>query len=64
MIETLFWGIGLVMIIEGLVYVLAPSAVEDLLERLKQLPLENRRMFGALCMALGALILYAVVRFI
>ena len=64
MIEALLWGLGLVMVVEGLVYVLAPHAVEDLLERLKSLPLQKRRNFGGLCAMLGLLILYSVQRFL
>ena len=44
---------GLVLVIEGLVYALAPSLVEQLLEALKAMPLQTRRNFGLGAVALG-----------
>ena len=35
MIEALLWGLGLVLLIEGLVYGLAPQTIDQLLEQLK-----------------------------
>ncbi len=52
-------GLGLVLLIEGLVYALAPSLVEDLLAALRSLTLEQRRLFGLLAMALGLCVLMA-----
>ncbi|MEM6896344.1 MAG: DUF2065 family protein [Pseudomonadota bacterium] len=45
---------GLVLLLEGLVYALAPSLVEDLLEALRSLSLETRRLIGLLAMTAGA----------
>lgn len=59
MIANILLAIGLVMIIEGLVYALAPSLVEDLLEALRNLSLEMRRTFGLLVMVLGVCFLFA-----
>jgi len=59
MIANLLLAIGLVCIIEGLVYALAPSLVEDLLEALKQMSLEMRRVFGFLVIVLGVCFLLA-----
>lgn len=56
MINWLILGLGLVFLIEGLVYALAPHLVEDLLEALKQLPLDQRRIVGFLAMALGVVL--------
>ena len=53
----IFLALGLVLIVEGLVYALAPSLIEDLLEALRRLPLETRRMVGLGAMALGVLLL-------
>ena len=55
----MLYGIGLVLLIEGLVYALAPSLVEDLLEALKNLSLEMRRTFGFLVLVLGVCFLLA-----
>jgi uncharacterized protein len=46
LIGTLFLGLGLVLIIEGLVFALAPSRLEDVLEMLRRLPIEARRLIG------------------
>ena len=64
MITALLWGLGLVLVIEGLVYALSPSVVETLLEQLKKLPLSERRRFGILVALFGTLILYVVVRYL
>ncbi|MEM9350699.1 MAG: DUF2065 family protein [Pseudomonadota bacterium] len=47
-------GLGLVLIVEGLVYALAPSLVEQLLQTLKELPIEARRLIGFVALAAGA----------
>ena len=60
MISTILHGLGLVLIIEGLVYVLAPHFVEKILVSLKEMPNEQRRMVGACMALLGGLILLLV----
>ena len=64
MIEAFLWGIGLVLVIEGLVYALVPVMVDNLLQALKDLPLSARRRFGILTALLGAVILLAVSRYL
>lgn len=54
----LLTGLGLVLLIEGLVYALAPSIVEDLLAALRQLSLEQRRIVGMCALALGVAFLW------
>lgn len=49
-------ALGLVLIVEGLVYALAPSLIEDLLAALKALPLETRRLIGFLALTCGAIL--------
>ncbi|GAA4223365.1 DUF2065 domain-containing protein [Sagittula sp. NFXS13] len=51
-------GIGMVLVIEGLVYALAPSLVERLLEALREMPLEARRTVGLLSAVTGILVLW------
>ena len=63
MIEAFLWGIGLVLVIEGLVYALAPAIVDNLLKALKDMDLSARRRFGSLTTLLGAVILLAVSRY-
>ena len=54
----LLTGLGLVLVIEGLVYALAPSLVEDLLAALRNLTLDQRRMVGLGAVALGVALLW------
>lgn len=56
MIATILLALGLVLIIEGLAYALAPSLVEKMLESLKSTPLETRRWVGIGCIALGVVV--------
>ena len=51
-------GIAMVLIIEGLVYALAPSLVERLLESLRAMPIETRRTLGLVTVATGLLLLW------
>jgi uncharacterized protein YjeT (DUF2065 family) len=53
MIEALLWGLGLVLVIEGLVYALAPSAIERLFEAYRSLTIDQRRAMGLVSVALG-----------
>ena len=53
MIGTALLAIGLVLIVEGLVYALAPSLVEQLLAQLQLLSEEQRRLIGLIGVALG-----------
>jgi uncharacterized protein YjeT (DUF2065 family) len=48
----------MLLVIEGLVYALAPSLVERLLETLRDMPLDMRRNFGLLCVAGGLVVLW------
>jgi len=56
----LLTGLGLVLLIEGLVYALAPSIVEDLLAALRSLTLEQRRLVGFAAMLAGLFLLWFV----
>ena len=51
-------AVGLVLILEGLVYALAPSVLEELLEMMKQLPIQARRQIGLLCIVTGMILLW------
>ncbi len=53
MIGIALLAIGLVLIVEGLVYALAPSLVEQLLEALRSIPHGQRRTVGLIALALG-----------
>ena len=56
--EYILLAIGLVLVLEGLVYALAPSIIEELLAALKSLSIEQRRMVGLGACALGAVFLW------
>lgn len=51
-------GIGLVLVIEGLVYALAPSLVERLLEALRLMSIPQRRQLGLLTLATGVALVW------
>lgn len=56
---TVLLALGLVLVVEGLVWALAPSLVEDLLAALRTLSLPERRLAGLTALALGAALLGA-----
>jgi len=58
MIATAFLALGLVLIVEGLAYALAPSLVERLLATLKTLPEDMLRRMGLAALALGVLLVW------
>ncbi|UWQ29874.1 MULTISPECIES: DUF2065 domain-containing protein [unclassified Leisingera] len=51
-------ALGLVLIAEGLVYALAPSLVERLLEMLRALSEDQRRNAGLAALALGLILVW------
>ena len=55
---TILLAIGLVLCVEGLVFALAPSRLEDIMEILRQIPPETRRMIGLLALALGVILVW------
>ncbi|NNF24001.1 MAG: DUF2065 family protein [Rhodobacteraceae bacterium] len=59
----LFLGLGLVLVLEGLVFALAPSRLDDILEMMRAIPPETRRLIGLAAVALGVC-LVAVARMI
>ncbi len=56
--STLLLGLGLVLVIEGLVFALAPNRLEELLEAMKQMPIDTRRMLGLGAVALGVFLVW------
>lgn len=59
-VTDILTGIALVLIIEGLVYALAPSLVERLLETMRDMPLEARRLTGLIALGLGVGLLWMI----
>ncbi|QIE44941.1 DUF2065 domain-containing protein [Pseudohalocynthiibacter aestuariivivens] len=51
-------ALGLVLIVEGLVYALAPQIVERMLEALRSIPPEARRTIGMLALISGLILVW------
>lgn len=58
MMQTALLALGLVLVVEGLIYAIAPSIVEDLLAALRGMSLDQRRVFGMAAMALGVALVW------
>ncbi|GAA6192980.1 hypothetical protein NBRC116597_29010 [Phaeobacter sp. NW0010-22] len=58
MMATIFLALGLVLIVEGLAYALAPSLVERMLEVLRSLPESARRQVGLITLVIGVILLW------
>ena len=54
----ILWGIGLVLIVEGLALALAPLRMEDLLRVLSRIGQDHRRMIGLAAMAVGGVLVW------
>jgi uncharacterized protein YjeT (DUF2065 family) len=59
MIETALLALGLVLIVEGLVYALAPSLIDRMLVALATVPPEARRLMGLLALVSGLVLVWA-----
>ncbi len=59
MVETTLLALGLVLFVEGLVYALAPSLIEQLLIALRAMPVEARRLMGLITLVLGLILIWA-----
>ncbi|MEO9651521.1 MAG: DUF2065 domain-containing protein [Roseobacter sp.] len=57
--STLLLALGLVMIVEGLAYALAPSLIERMLEMLRTLPEDAIRQVGLLIVVTGFILVWA-----
>ncbi|MEJ2035137.1 MAG: DUF2065 domain-containing protein [Maritimibacter sp.] len=51
-------GFGLVLVIEGLVFALAPSRLDSLVEMMAALSQEQRRMIGLVAVAAGVALVW------
>ncbi|WP_420408830.1 DUF2065 domain-containing protein [Hoeflea sp.] len=56
--STLFLAIGLVLVVEGLAYALAPSFIRRMAEELPKLGDEQLRVFGVAALAIGVGLVY------
>lgn len=55
---TILLALGLVCVVEGLVFALAPSRIEDFLETMRQMPVDARRLLGLAALAIGVLMIW------
>ena len=51
-------AIGLVLVVEGLVFALAPSRLEEMLALIARMPVETRRLIGLTALAMGVLLIW------
>lgn len=58
MMATILLALGLVLIVEGLAYALAPSLIERMLEALRQIPMAARRQVGLLALVSGLILVW------
>lgn len=56
--STLILAIGLVLAVEGLVFALAPSRLEEVLDALRSMSPERRRMIGLAALAVGVALIW------
>ena len=61
MIAYLLLALGLVLIVEGLAWALAPSFIEQALALLAALSADQRRQVGFLAAALGGVFVWAAI---
>ncbi|MHC0053229.1 DUF2065 domain-containing protein [Actibacterium sp. D379-3] len=54
----LLLAIGLVLVVEGLVFALAPSRLDEMLAAIARLPVDTRRMLGLVAVALGVALVW------
>ena len=52
-------ALGLVLVVEGLVFALAPSRLEDLVALIARMPVETRRLIGLLALTVGVGLIWA-----
>ena len=54
----LLTGIGMVLVIEGLVFALAPSRLEELVKLIAEIPTDTRRTIGLAAIAIGVALVW------
>jgi len=55
------WGLlalGLVLVVEGLAFALAPSRMDDILALMAKIPRETRRLIGLIALATGVALVW------
>jgi uncharacterized protein YjeT (DUF2065 family) len=58
LIGTIVLALGLVLVVEGLAFALAPSRIDEALELLRRLSPEARRTLGLGAVAMGVILVW------
>ncbi|MDQ6989504.1 MAG: DUF2065 domain-containing protein [Mariprofundaceae bacterium] len=58
--DDLWVAIGLVLVLEGAMYALFPTAMMDMLRKIPDMPAASLRVMGLSCLAIGWLIVWLV----
>jgi uncharacterized protein len=58
---ALLLGFGMVLVIEGLVFALAPGRIEDMLRLMAGIPADTRRLIGLSAITLGVVLVAAAL---
>ena len=58
--NDLIVAIGLVFVIEGLIYALFPGAMKSMVLEVAKLPEKNMRRFGVIALCLGVFIVWLI----
>ncbi|HEX9859274.1 MAG TPA: DUF2065 domain-containing protein [Paracoccaceae bacterium] len=56
--STILLALGLVLVVEGLAFALAPSRMEDLIALIARMPQGRRRALGLLALAVGIALIW------
>lgn len=58
MLAWILLGAGLVLVVEGLVFALLPSRLEEALDFLRRIPAETRRLIGLTAVSVGVVLIW------
>jgi uncharacterized protein YjeT (DUF2065 family) len=58
LIGTIVLALGLVLVVEGLAFALAPSRIDEVLELMRRMPVETRRLLGLAAVTAGVALVW------
>ena len=58
--QELVLALGLVLVLEGLLYALAPGSAKRLAEAVREMPVDTLRVGGVIAVAIGVVIVWLV----
>ncbi len=56
--SDLLWAMGCVLCFEGLVFALLPRRIDDIVELMRRLPFDTRRLIGLTAGSVGLLLIF------